>query len=78
MVKSALTMVEKLQRNADYQRLKAWISSVEDWVQAYTQVMPRNLGPTAVRSVARMTLSAELYTQLEQAGGIGDRSGDGS
>jgi hypothetical protein len=37
-----------------------------------------NLGPTAVRSVARMTLSADLYTQLEQAGGIGDRSGDGS
>ncbi len=35
-----------------------------------------NLGPTAVRSVARMTLSADLYTQLEQAGGIGDRSGD--
>jgi hypothetical protein len=25
-----------------------------------------------------MTLSADLYTQLEQAGGIGDRSGDGS
>ena len=25
-----------------------------------------------------MTLSAELYTQMEQAGGIGDRSGDGS
>jgi hypothetical protein len=25
-----------------------------------------------------MSLSAELYTQLEQAGGIGDRAGDGS
>ena len=32
MVKSAPTMVEKLQKFADYQKLKEWTSMVEDWV----------------------------------------------
>ncbi len=31
----------------------------------------------AVRSVARMTLTAELYSQLENAGALGNRSGAG-
>lgn len=56
MVKSAPTMVTKLKTSANYEVLKAWASAVDDWVFSHTQVYPDCLGPTAVRSVARMTL----------------------
>jgi hypothetical protein len=49
-------MVTKLKTNANYEVLKAWASAVDDWVFSHTQVYPDCLGPTAVRSVARMTL----------------------
>ena len=62
MVKSAPTMVEKLQKSTDYQKLKDWTSMVEDWVQGYTQVTPKTLGPNAVRLLARMTMSSGLYS----------------
>ncbi len=56
MVKSAPTMVRKLGKDAKYEALKAWASAVDDWVFSHTHVYPDSLGPTAVRSVARMTL----------------------
>ena len=62
MVKSALTMVTKLSNSANYGTLKAWASAVEDWVFSFTQVMPEDLGPMAVRAVARMTLTVDLYS----------------
>jgi hypothetical protein len=77
MVKSAPTMVTKLPKSANYETLKAWTSAVEDWVFSHTQVFPEDLGPTAVRSIARMTLSAELYSILENSGALGNRSGKG-
>ena len=48
---------------------------MDDWVFSHTQVYPDNLGPTAIRSVARMTLEPELYTALEGDGALGHRSG---
>jgi hypothetical protein len=35
---------------------------VEDWVEGYTQVSPKSLGPNAVRLLARMTMSSGLYS----------------
>ena len=78
MVKSAPTMIERLQKEADYQKLKEWTSMVEDWVEGYTQVSPKSLGPNAVRLLARMTMSSGLYSMLEQVGGLGDRIGEGT
>lgn len=77
MVKSAPTMVTKLKKDANYESFKAWLSAVDDWVFSHTQVLPDDLGPTAVRSVARMTLTAELYSVLENGGALGNRSGTG-
>lgn len=71
MVKSAPTMVRKLVPNARYELLKAWSSAVDDWVHSHMQVYPDALAPTAVRSVARMTLEPELYTALEEEGALG-------
>ena len=73
MIKSAPTMVTKLHVTADYQKLKAWQSAVEAWVLSHMQIYPDKLGPSAVRTVARMTLSAELYTALEGDGALGIR-----
>ncbi len=70
MVKSAPTMVEKLQKSADYQKLKEWTSVVEDWVQGYTQVTPKMLGPNAVRLLAWMT----LVIRIVQLVGTGRRT----
>ena len=50
---------------------------MDDWVFSHTQVYPDHLGPTAVRSVARMTLDPELYTALEGDGALGGRIGRG-
>ena len=70
-------MVTKLMKAATYGTLKVWASAVEDWIFSQTQVMPEDLGPMAVRSVARMMLAAELYSQLENAGTLGSRTGAG-
>ena len=78
MVKSANTLVvTKLGLKADYSGLKAWSSAVEDWVFNHTNVYPENLGPAAIRSVARMTMEPELYTALDTDGALGNRH-DGS
>ena len=71
-------MVTKLTKNATYGALKAWASAVEDWVYSHTHVMPEDLGPMAVQSVARMTLTAELYSALETTGALGSRTGAGA
>lgn len=70
-MKSAAAMVKKLGPAAKYDQLKAWSSAVDDWVHSHMQVYPDALAPTAVRSVARMTLEAELYTALEEEGALG-------
>ena len=75
MIKSAPQMIDKLKVGATYGKLKAWASAVEDWLYSHTQVYPDRLGPSAVRSVARMTLSAELYSLLEGDGVLGRRAG---
>ena len=75
MVKSAHALVSKLPANANYGKLKAWQSSVEDWVYSNTQILPDKLGPSAVRSVARMSLDPELYSALEGDGALGGRYG---
>ena len=74
MVKSANTLVvTKLGLKANYGALKAWSSAVEDWVFNHTNVYPENLGPAAIRSVARMTMDPELYTALDADGALGNR-----
>ena len=75
MIKSAPTMVKKLGKNANYDVYKAWSSAVDDWVLTHTQVYPESLGPSAVRSVSRMTLDPELYAALEGDGALGGRQG---
>ena len=77
MIKSAPTMVSKLDKEASYEIFKAWQSSVEDWVFSHTSLYPSDLGPISVRSVARMTLKPELYTILDNAGTMGSRTNEG-
>ncbi len=77
MIKSAPTMVTKLDKEATYEIFKAWQSSVEDWVFSHTSLLPADLGPISVRSVARMTLKQELYTALDNAGAMGSRTNEG-
>ena len=40
MVKSSVNLIRKLDGTADYTKLKAWLSSVEDWVNSHMHVMP--------------------------------------
>lgn len=68
-------MVTKLVPKASYSVFKAWKSSVCDWVVSCATVKPEALGPQAVRSVARITIAPLLYTDLEEAGGLGKRDG---
>ena len=78
MIKSAPTMVTKLVKTANYDTYKAWSSAVDDWVFSHTQIYPEKLGPSAVRSIARMTLDPELYAALEGDGALGGRAGSAS
>ena len=48
-----------------------------DWVASNTGVRPSDLGPNAVRSVARMTLAQDLYAKLEHDGAMGSLDGKG-
>ena len=77
MIKSAPMMVTKLTKGVNYGAFKAWASAVEDWVYSHTHIMPDELSPMAVWSVARMTLELELYSALEAKGALGSRSGSG-
>ena len=40
MVKSSVNLIRKLDGTADYTKLKAWLSLVEDWVNSHMHVMP--------------------------------------
>ncbi len=75
MIKSAPTMVKKLVKSANYDVYKAWSSAVDDWIFTHMQIYPEQLGPSAVCSVAHMTLDPELYAALEGDGALGGRTG---
>ena len=68
MVKSVSTMVTKLLDTAAYAKFKAWLSVVEDWVASHLGAALEALGPHAVRTVARLTMTPELYTVLKTTG----------
>ena len=51
---------------------------MDDWVFSHTQIYPEKLGPSAVRSIARMTLDPELCAALEGDGALGGRAGSAS
>lgn len=63
---------------AKYESYKAWESAVGDWVFSHTSLVPGELRPYSVRSVARMTMTPELYTSLDNAGAMGTREKEGS
>ena len=68
MVKSLSTMVTKLPDTATYAKSKVWLSAVEDWVASHLGAALEALGPHAVRTVARLTMTPELYAVLETTG----------
>ena len=71
MVKSAASMVTRLPDTATYAKFKAWLSAVEDWVASHLGTSPDALGPHAVRTTARLSMTAELYSLLETTGVLG-------
>ena len=71
MVKSMSTMVTKLPDTATYAKFKAWLSAVEDWVASHLGAALEALGPHAVRTVARLTMTPELHAVLETTGVLG-------
>ena len=77
MVKSVSTMVTKLPDTATYAKFKAWLSAVEDWVASHLGAALEALGPHAVRTVARLTMTPELYAVLETTGMLGMQTGGG-
>ena len=77
MIKTVARLVTPLDVSANYDAYKAWESAVGDWVFSHTNLLPGELGPTSVISVARMTMKPELYTSLDNAGAMGNRSGRG-
>ena len=75
MVKSVSTMVTKLPDTATYTKFKAWLLAVEDWVASHLGATLEALGPHAVRMVARLTMTPELYVVLETTGILGTHMG---
>ena len=71
MVKSAASMVIRLPDTATYAKFKAWLSAVEDWVASHLGTSPDALGPHAVRTTARLSMTVELYSLLETTGVLG-------
>ena len=71
MVKLVGTMVTKLPDTMTYAKFKAWLSAVEDWVASHLGDALEALGPHAVRTVARLTMTPELYAVLETMGVLG-------
>lgn len=65
MIKTVSRLVSPLESAANYEQYKAWESAVADWVFSHTSLLPGELGPTSVRSVARMTMKPDLYTSLD-------------
>ena len=77
MVKSVSTMVMKLPDTLTYAKFKAWLLAVEDWVASHLGAALEALGPHAVRTVARLTMTPELYAVLETTGMLGMQTGGG-
>ena len=77
MVKSVSTMVTKLPDTVTYTKFKAWLSVVEDWVASHLGAALEALGLHAVRTVARLTMTLELYAILETMGMLGMQTGGG-
>ena len=77
MVKSVSAMVTKLLDTATYAKFKVWLSAVEDWVASHLGPALEALGPHAVRMVARLTMTLELYAVLETTGVPGMQTGGG-
>lgn len=77
MIKTVGRLVTPLDGSAKYESYKAWESAVGDWVFSHTSLLPSELGPTSVRSIARMTMKPELYTSLDNAGAMGSRGKSG-
>ena len=75
MVKSVSTMVAKLLDTVTYAKFKAWLLAVEDWVASHLGATLEALGPHAVRMVARLTMTPELYVVLETTGILGTHMG---
>ena len=64
-------MVMKLLDTVTYAKYKAWLSAVEDWVASHLGAALEALGPHAVRTVAQLTMTPELYAVLETTGVLG-------
>ena len=77
MVKFVSTMVTKLLDTATYAKFKAWLWAVEDWVASHLGAALEALGPHAVRTVTRLTMTPELYAVLETTGVLGMQMGGG-
>ena len=54
-----------------YTKFKAWLSAVEDWVVSHLGTALEAFGPHAVRMVARLNMTPELYAVLEMMGVLG-------
>ena len=77
MVKLVGTMVTKLLDTTTCAKFKAWLLAVEDWVASHLGTALEVLGPHAVRTVARLTMTPELYAVLEKMGVLGMQKGGG-
>ena len=77
MIKSVRIMVKPLEDRTKYGDYKMWEAAVGDWVFNHTTLLPTELGPYSVRSIARMTLKPDLYAGLDNAGAMGTRGKDG-
>ena len=77
MVKLVGMMVTKLPDTATYTKFKVWLLVVEDWVVSHLGTALEVLGPHAVRTVARLTMTPELYAVLEMTGMLGMQKGGG-
>ena len=71
MVKSLAQMVNCLQEWATYASFKVWLLLVEDWVLSHTHTTPNNLGLVTVHTVARLTMSPDIYLWLDTCGTLG-------
>ena len=74
-VKLVGVMVTKLLDTMTYAKFKAWFSAVEDWVVSHLGTTLEALGPHAVRMVAQLTMTLELYAILEMTGMVGMQKG---
>ena len=64
-------MVTHWQEWATYSSFKVWLLVVEDWVLSHTHTMPDNLGLVTICTIARLTMSLDIYSWLETCGTLG-------